>query len=230
MEYNRIYKPKKFDNFTIVPSNIFRHKNISIGATGLYCWMFSHSSKQIITTEFICGHFKQGRDTIRKRLKELIDNGYLIRERITEKGKYVGTNYYLNEKPDTKKPRVEKPALEKTPQSNIIYNNIYIYKSNISNDLLKSYVYFIKLFPDRYQPKTKSQLRNWIECLDKVERIDKYDLKQVYLACEYITNHEFWSNNFFTILKLRNKDKNGIIFIHRFMDIYKKDYEKKQNI
>jgi predicted transcriptional regulator len=230
MEYNRIYKPKKFDNFTIVPSNIFRHKNISIGATGLYCWMFSHSSKQIITTEFICGHFKQGRDTIRKRLNELIKCGYLKRVKITKKGKFVGTNYYLNEIPHIENPDMENPSMEKSTQSNIIYNNIDIYISNISNTLLKSYKYFIDLFPDRYKPKTKTQLSNWIVCLDKIERIDKYNLNDVYLAVKYIREDDFWKNNFFTILKLRNQDKNGIKFIHRFMDMYKSNYEKRKNI
>ena len=44
MKYNRIYKPKKFDNFTIIPSYILRHKGISIGATGLYAYLFSHKS------------------------------------------------------------------------------------------------------------------------------------------------------------------------------------------
>jgi len=226
MEYNRIYKPKKFDNFTIVPSNIFRHKNISIGATGLYCWMFSHTSKQVITTEFICGHFKQGRDTIRKRLNELIDNGYLKRIKITEKGRFVGTNYYLNEKPHIEKPHKEIPAMEKTTQSNIIYNNIDIYISNISNTILKSYIHFINLFPDRYKPKTHAQLKKWIICLDKIERIDKYDLKEVYLACQYIRLDNFWKTNFLTLIKLRHLDKYGMKFIDRFMELYKN--RKKQ--
>lgn len=226
MEYNRIYKPKKFDNFTIVPSHIFRHKNITIGATGLYCWMFSHTSKQVITTEFICGHFKQGRDTIRKKLNELIDNGYLKRVKITDKGRFVGTNYYLNEKPHIEKPHTEIPALEKTTQSNIIYNNIDIYISNISNTILKSYIHFINLFPDRYKPKTQSQLKTWIICLDKIERIDKYDLKEVYLACQYIRLDNFWKTNFLTLIKLRHLDKYGMKFIDRFMELYKN--RKKQ--
>lgn len=230
MEFNKIYKPSKFEKFTIVPSFIFRHKGISIGATGLYCWMFSHSSKQQITIEFIADHFKEGRDTIRNRIKELIDNGFLIKENIRDKGKFVGINYYLNEKPFSKKPKTEKPEPVNSPQSNIIYNDINIYISNISNNVLKSYVHFIELFPEKYRPKTQTQLKNWIHCLDKIERIDKYNLKQVYLACEYFRKHEFWKNNFYTILKLRNQDKNGIKFIHRFIDIYKNDYDKKQTI
>ena len=71
-ETDKIYKPKKFDRFTIVPNAIFRHKGISATATGLYCWLFSHDSKTEMTVQFICGHFKEGKDAINKRIKELI--------------------------------------------------------------------------------------------------------------------------------------------------------------
>ena len=94
MKINKIIKPKRFERFTVIPSAIFRFKNISIGATGLYAYLFSHDIKQEITITFICNHFKDGRDAINSRFKELIDNGYLIRERITEKGKYIGKRPY----------------------------------------------------------------------------------------------------------------------------------------
>ena len=55
MKYNKILKPKKFDNFTIIPSSIFRHKNITVGATGLFAYLFSHKAEQEITIQFICG-------------------------------------------------------------------------------------------------------------------------------------------------------------------------------
>ena len=79
MKYNKILKPKKFDNFNIVPGYIFRDKGISIGATGLYAYLFSHTADQDITIEFICGHFKEGKDAIRAKIKELIlkSSGYV---------------------------------------------------------------------------------------------------------------------------------------------------------
>ena len=124
MKYNKIYKPKKFDNFTIIPSSIFRFKDISIGATGLYCWLFSHTSTQEITIEFICGHFSEGKDAIRSKLNELIKEGYLVRKQVTDKGKFKGYNYYLNDKPKADKPKAENPAPTNPPQSNI-NNNSY---------------------------------------------------------------------------------------------------------
>ena len=71
MKINRIYKPKRFDNFTIVPNCVFRTKNISIGATGLYAYLFSHDSSKPITIRFIINHFKEGKDAINSKIKGL---------------------------------------------------------------------------------------------------------------------------------------------------------------
>ena len=199
MKYNRIYKPKKFDNYTIVPIHIYRHKGISLGATGLYSWMFSHKSEQKITVEFIANHFKEGRDTIRKRLNELISSGFLVREKITDKGKFKGINYYLNDKPKTEKPEPIKPDTDFSAQSNInnIYNILYKRNINVKNEkIIESYPHFVSLFPNKYQPKTDAQIANWIDCLDKCVRIDKYDLGELYLVVKFTRNNDFWSNNF----------------------------------
>ena len=123
MKYNRIYKPKKFDNFTIIPSYILRHKGISIGATGLYAWLFSHKAEQEITVEFICGHFKECKHAIRIKIKELIDNGYLKRKKVKENGQFKGYDYILKANQSSKNRRRKKPMSENQTQSNI-NNNI----------------------------------------------------------------------------------------------------------
>lgn len=235
MEYNRIYKPEKFDNYTIVPVYIFRHKGISMAASGLYAWMFSHRSDQVITTEYISGHFKESKETIRKRITELIEAGFLIREKVLDNGKFKGINYYLNdkphkEKPDTVKPYTEKPCMDFSSQSNI--NNIY---NNINKSIINAYPHFKELFATKYQPKTKTQELNWIECIDKCVRIDGYDLKQLYLVVKFMRNDDFWNKRFMTLLKLRNLDKNGIKWVDRFFDEYKihnkpEGYNKIKNL
>ena len=124
MKYNKILKPKKFDNFTIIPSSIFRHKNITVCATGLFAYLFSHKAEQEITIQFICGHFKESKGAIGRKLNELIDAGYIVRERVTDKGKFKGFNYILKAKPKPQKPKPQKPKPQNEPQSNI--NNIIV--------------------------------------------------------------------------------------------------------
>ena len=217
MKYNKILKPKKFDNFTIIPSSIFRHKNITVGATGLFAYLFSHKAEQEITIQFICGHFKESKGAIGRKLNELIDAGYIVRERVTDKGKFKGFNYILKAKPKPQKP---KPQNE--PQSNI--NNIHTIKSNITQTekMQNAFPHFVKLFDLRYQPKTTKQKEDWFVCLDRCVRIDKYDLDEIYLAVKSARDDDFWKNNFLTLLKLRNQDKNGIMFIHRFIENHRK--------
>lgn len=219
MKYNKILKPKKFDNFTIIPSSIFRHKDITVGATGLYAYLFSHTAEQEITIQFICGHFKESKGAIGRKLNELIDAGYLVRKRITDKGKFKGYNYILKAKPKTQKPEPQKPKPQNEPQSNIIYNDNNI-KSNITQTekMQNAFPHFVKLFDKRYQPKTDAQIESWQIVLDRCVRIDKYSLDEVYLAVKNARESDFWKNNFLTLLKLRNHDKNGIMYIHRFIE------------
>ena len=218
MKYNKILKPKKFDNFSIIPSSIFRHKDISVGATGLYCYLFSHKTDQQITVEFICGHFKEGKDAIRSKINELISTGYLERQRVTESGKFKGYNYILKANHKGKIQSRQKPMSDNPPQSNT--NNIYTNKSNITqtDKMQKAFPHFVDLFDLRYQPKTDKQKRDWIQCLERSVKIDNYNLDEIYLAVKNARNDDFWKNNFLTLLKLRNQDKNGIMFIHRFIE------------
>ena len=222
MKINKIIKPKRFSRFVIVPSAIFRFKNISAAATGLYCWLFSHDEQQEMTVAYITNHFKDGKDSVNSKLKELIEFGFLTREQVKLKGKFKGYNYILIGTPKAEKPKSEKPKSENPQQSNI--NNINIYnKSNINYDVkvLNAFEHFVKLFPKKNQPKSEYQKNRWLSCLDKIQRIDGYDLGEVYLKCKELRNDSFWQTNFLSILKLRNVDKNGVKYIDRFM--YKKN-------
>jgi hypothetical protein len=224
MKFNRIIKPSKFDNFTIVPNAIFRHKGISQQATGLYCYLFSHKSDQQITINFITNHFKNGRDAIRSAIAELEQLGYLERKQLRQNGKITAYNYILKDTPATEKPSTEKPSTENPIQSNTITsisinntnNNKYICTK--SENVEKAYKHFVQLFPNRYRPKTPAAIEKWKVCLDRIERIDGYDLRKVYEVCKGLRQDQFWSENFLSVLKLRNSDKNGVRYIDRFME------------
>lgn len=228
MKLNRIIKPSKFDNFTIVPNAIFRHEGISQQATGLYCYLFSHKSDQQITINFITNHFKNGRDAVRSAIAELEQLGYLQREQLRQNGKIVAYNYILKDTPATGKPSTEKPSTGKpSPEIPIQSNTITSISINNTNkrntstkseNVEKAYQHFVQLFPKRYRPKTPAAIEKWKVCLDRIERIDGYDLRKVYEVCEQLRQDSFWSENFLSVLKLRNSDKNGIRYVDRFME------------
>lgn len=225
MKLNRIIKPSKFDHFTIVPNAIFRHEGISQQATGLYCYLFSHKSNQDITINFITNHFKNGRDAVRSAIAELEQLGYLKREQLRQNGKIVAYNYILKDAPLTEKPSPGKPSPKNPIQSNTITsisinntNNNNKYICTKSENVEKAYQHFVQLFPKRYRPKTPATIEKWKVCLDRIERIDGYDLRKVYEVCKQLRQDQFWSENFLSVLKLRNNDKNGIRYVDRFME------------
>jgi hypothetical protein len=231
MKFNRIIKPSKFDHFTIVPNAIFRHEGISQQATGLYCYLFSHKSDQQITINFITNHFKNGRDAIRSAIAELEQLGYLERKQLRQNGKITAYNYILKDTPATEKPPTEKPSTGKpSPENPIQSNTITSISNNNTNtnnnkyictkseNVEKAYTHFVQLFPNRYRPKTPAAIEKWKVCLDRIERIDGYDLRKVYEVCKGLRQDQFWSENFLSVLKLRNSDKNGVRYIDRFME------------
>ena len=232
MKVNKIIKPKRFLRFVVVPSAIFRYNKISASATGLYCWLFSHSENQEITFTFILNHFKEGRNALQSKIKELTQLGFLVREQIKVDGKFKGYNYILNDKPLTEKPLTEKPLTENQQQSNnnSINNNINTISNIIPNDkkydplVVSSFDYFVELFPEKNRPKTKTNINRWLDILDKIHRIDKYDLRKVYLRCKELRNDPFWEINFLSLVKLRNYNRDGIRYIDYFM------YKPKPNL
>lgn len=238
-----IFKPKRFDIFTPVPTSIFRIQGISLGAVGLYCYLLSHDNDKPVTISFCANNFKEGKDAIRARLKELETFGLVRLETVKNEGVFRGYNYHLIDPTASENPtpRVGLAASENPTQrkynDNNIYNDNINYNDNIDNinninkniipqnpktkefppHIEKAFPHFVALFPKRNQPKTKAQKEKWLDCLDKIERIDKYNLRDVYTVCQRLREDDFWQNVFLSVLKLRNNDKNGVKYVDRFM-------------
>lgn len=239
MVVNRIYKPDHFDRFAVIPTDIFRKKGITMAASGLYCWLFSHDAKQKMTMAFIQGHFKDGKDAITSKIKELESLGFLNREEVRTNGKFAGYNFRLIVPTIAEKTVAGKTVAVNPHQSNI-YNNIQYHvqdniqdnvqyhnkESNIPQSVKNALQHFVILFPKKYQPKTDAQKLKWANCLERIERIDGYDLRKVYEMVKKMREDQFWSGNFLSILKLRNKDKNGILWVDRFMDMQQTEKPK----
>ncbi|QDP59792.1 MAG: hypothetical protein Unbinned5855contig1001_2 [Prokaryotic dsDNA virus sp.] len=243
MKFNMIFKPKRFDIFTPVPTSIFRIQGISLGAVGLYCYLLSHDNDKPVTISFCANNFKEGKDAIRARLKELETFGLVRLETVKNEGVFRGYNYHLIDPTASENPtpRVGLAASENPTQRKYNDNNIYndninyndnidninnINKNNIPRNLKtkefpphieKAFPHFVALFPKRNQPKTKAQKQKWLDCLDKIERIDKYNIRDVYSVCKQLRQDDFWQNVFLSVLKLRNNDKNGVKYVDRFM-------------
>lgn len=238
METGLIIKPKTFDNYVVVPSEIFRDNRLTLGAVGLYCYLLSHKSEFQISLEFLSNAFQNKISSVRHRIKELEQYQYLKRKRVTnDKGHLVGYNYII-QNPTLENPTLEKPYIGKSlhrenhTQSNINNNTISNTNSNnnsntlnnksnnkVKNELvLKSYAPIVELFPETYRPKNAYQKNKWIDCIDKLDRIDGYSPRKVYYIIKKARADEFWKTNFYSLLKLRHTNKQGVKFIDIFFE------------
>ena len=228
----KIYKPPSFENQIVVPKNIFSAE-ISLSALGFYCWLFTQKANIPITFEKIKQDFKVSDHVIRKQIKELENLKYLSRIPVRNSGKFGGYNYYISDVTMLKKPHTVKQTRSAAINtSNNIYNtsnNIYNTNNNntgkikdekLFKELEKNVKHFIDLFPEKYQPKKKSDLTKWIMCLYKLIKIDNYNLRKIYNIIKFIRSDKFWTANFMTLLKLRKRNNDGIKYIDFFNELY----------
>ena len=92
---------------------------------------------------------------------------------------------------------------------------------------VKSFDHFVALFPQKMQPKTEAQKNKWLDCLDKLERLDGYSLQVVYFISKKARQDDFWQSNFLSILKLRQLNKQGVKYVDLFKERFAKDLPDK---
>lgn len=124
-----------------------------------------------------------------------------------------------------------------------LYNDIVLQHHNISSCpklknfdtppkkyselAVKSYDHFVALFPKKMQPKTEAQKNKWLDCLDKLERLDGYSLQVVYFISKKARQDDFWQSNFLSVLKLRQSNKQGVKYVDLFKERFAKDLPDK---
>ena len=82
-----------------------------------------------------------------------------------------------------------------------------------------------KLFNEDIVSKlTKQEANKWNDCIDKLIRIDKKQKKEIEEVVKWARNDDFWKRNFLSLLKLRKKDSNGIMYY----DVFKNNMPKNE--
>lgn len=128
------FKIKLTRDFTVMTNHHLRNKNLSLKAKGLQSIMLSLPDDWDYTIAGLTKLSKDGRDAIIAALKELEDEGYLIRNRKrNEKGQVTDSEYIISEYPMTEKPITENPTQVKPTQEKPIEENPTQLNTNISN-------------------------------------------------------------------------------------------------
>lgn len=220
--------------YAIIPAPVRYCKNLKANEKLMYGELTALSNDKgfcFASNEYFSNLYDVSKTSISKWISNLEKNGFIKIKMIYEPGTKQIKQRRIYIAPLLKKTSIpieenfNTPIEEKLKDIYILTNNNNINNNNstkskkrqYSEKTTKAFSHFAGLFPLKYRPKTEAQKNKWLDCLDKIERLDGYNLREVYNVSKELRNDEFWQNNFLSILKLRNTDKNGIKYIDRFM-------------
>ena len=120
--------------YTVLNNGIFRDENLSAKSLGILAKMLSLPDNWEFSVTGLCSIFKKdGIDSIRNGLKELEQNGYLVRNRVRdESGKLTSAEWTVSDQPMLGKPMLENRTQYNTKEYN---TKEFITKEFITKDI-----------------------------------------------------------------------------------------------
>ena len=118
-DYVSFHRNNRTRDFTVMGNIHLRDKNLSLKAVGLLSKMLSFNDSWQFSTRGLAAICKEGPDAILSALKELEDNGYIVRHRARDdKGRLVTTEFDIYESPQAGLPHGENPHRENPDVAN----------------------------------------------------------------------------------------------------------------
>ncbi len=138
-----VFRVEKTRDYTVMANHHLRNTALSLKAKGLLSLMLSLPESWDYTTKGLAAICKDGVDSICAAVKELEDNGYVLRRRIrNEKGQLTTTEYTILEQPrEEASPKRENPVLGNPVLENPILGKPEQAKPILENpDQLNTYI------------------------------------------------------------------------------------------
>ena len=119
-----VFRIEKTRDYTVMSNHHLRDKSLSLKAKGLLSLMLSLPEGWDYTTKGLARICKDGVDSICAGVRELEEQGYVIRERVRNANGQLGAiEYTILEQPRTSQPEREKPGRENPVQANPVLEN-----------------------------------------------------------------------------------------------------------
>ena len=114
-----VFRIEKTRDYTVMSNHHLRNTNLSLKAKGLLSLMLSLPENWDYTTKGLARICKDGVDSICAGVRELEEQGYVIRERVRNPNGQLGAiEYTILEQPRPPEPKQEKPERENPVQAN----------------------------------------------------------------------------------------------------------------
>ena len=96
-----VFRVSKNRDFTVIANGVFKDRRLSAKAKGILVEMLSLPENWDYTLKGLTTLFSDGIDSIRQGIKELEENGYIVRERKRDaRGRLGGMEYVIYETPE----------------------------------------------------------------------------------------------------------------------------------
>lgn len=235
-----IYKSKQTEKFTVLPNVIFDELNDGL-AIGILAYLLSKPNDWVTYKQQLYSYFTEGRQRIDKSFKLLEDKGFIVGvQKVNNSGQFNGFEWIVYNEPvvNASENRLTENRLLENQQSENeqllnkeytkerVNKDIILPKNKFSEDVYKVFEHTVLLFKEEYRPSTESQKNNWLDCIEKLNRIDGMEYREIYKMVKWGLEHDFWNKNFYTILKLRKKNSEGISYLKVFKS--QMEFETKQ--
>lgn len=194
-------------------SQLYNVSNVSISK-----WISQLQKKKYIDIEYI--YYKNSKQISERRislipLKEKLTHKEKLIDPIKEKFKDNTILYNNTKNNNIVQNQKNDKSVKNSPKKDIVY----------SSTLIDANEHIIELFPERFHPKSTAQINKWLDTLEKLQRLDGYSLRLIYYIVKKVRNDQFWSNNFYSIMKLRSTNKDGIKYIDLFKEKFARNIE-----
>lgn len=220
-----VLRKEKKSDYTIIDNNIFKNEKLSLKAKGMICTMLSLPDDWVFSENGLTGLSNDGISSIRSTIKELMEFGYLKRERNRdEKGILRDYVYTIFEEPTLEKPKLDKPTLENLKTYKILnnkeLNNKYITTTNTIYDLLQENGFI--LTPIQYEVVSE-----WED-----NELTKYAIKKAVLNNKFNINYidkiltSYKKENITTVQQAIEQDEEFNLKRDKY---YKNKYQQKES-
>ena len=170
-----IFKIEKREQpFAQIDKRAINDNKLSAKSKGILIYLLSKPNDWQLNINDLTNNFTDGINSIRSGINELIDAGYIMRQNITENGKFAGVNYVVFEIPELNKPVSQKTACDKTAYGKTAYgkrnhNNIIYFTNKELNNKYFEWVKFRKSELKKKMPQTTIDLQ--------IKFLNEYDVE-----------------------------------------------------
>lgn len=121
--------------------------------------------------------------------------------------------------------QVQEKGKEKGKEKEQVQDKSIVSKKQkvFSKPLLDCFNNILNYFPKDLYPKNVKEKMNWLDTLEKLNRIDGWKFEDIEAITYKTRLDSFWQKNFLSITKLRKKDKNNKKYIDVFFNNFRID-------